>query len=103
MENDDLARINAAEIEAETFINQALQQSKDRIKEAEQLAHQRIEKAKEELVITQKKVVDHEYKLAEEMNQHRLEEWRLSTIKLRERAKARYGTVIDLIMERIVR
>ena len=56
MENDDLARINAAEIEAETLINQALQQSKERIKEAERLELQRIEKAKEQLVITQKKV-----------------------------------------------
>lgn len=103
MENDDLARINAAEIEAETLINQALQQSKERIKEAERLELQRIEKAKEKLVITQKKGVDHEFRVAEEMNQHRLDEWRLSTIKLKERAKARYGTVIDLIMERIVR
>lgn len=103
MENDDLARINAAEGEAEALINQALQQSKERIKEAERLEQQRIEKAKEDIVITQKKGVDHEVQLAEEMNHHRLEEWRLSTIKLKERARTRYGTVIDLIMERIVR
>lgn len=103
MSSLEIDEIIAAEIESEQRINQALVESKEKIKLAHLEALSKLEASKDKLVSKRNQALEAAKVEAELLRQKRLDENRLALSEIKEGAKLKINTAVDLVIERIVK
>lgn len=103
MSSLEIDEIIVAEVESEQMINQALVESKEKIKQAHLEALSKLEESKNNLLNKRNQVIEAARIEAELLRQKRLDENRLTFIEIKEGAKLKLNTAVDLVIERIVK
>lgn len=103
MSSLEIDEIIAAEIESEQMINQALVESKEKIKLAHLEALSKLEASKDKLLSKRNQALEAAKVEAELLRQKRLDENRLALSEIKEGAKLKINTAVDLVIERIVK